>query len=147
MLGITHALISLALAKSLGMAGFGDYSKIFVLVFYSLLPDIDMPYSELGKLFLPASRYLYAKFGHRNVTHSLIFMLLVTSPLALNQQIYFLALLAYGSHLTGDSLTYMGIPWLWPYEKNFNFLGGPIITGRWTEALISIVSLGIFIAA
>jgi len=145
MLGVTHALISLALAKSLGLVGIRDYLKIFVLVFYSMLPDIDMPYSGIGKIFTPVSRYLYAKFGHRNVTHSLLFGLFVTSPLAINQPLYFLAVLGYFSHLIGDSLTYTGIPWLYPYEKNFTILGGPIITGKWSELVFSVVGLAIFI--
>jgi membrane-bound metal-dependent hydrolase YbcI (DUF457 family) len=145
MLGITHALISLALAKSLGLIGIRDYLKIFVLVFYAMLPDIDMPYSGLGKIAKPISEYLYSKFGHRNVTHSLLFMLLVTSPLAINQSLYFLALLGYGSHLIEDMLTYTGVPLFYPSKKNFVILGGPLITGGWIELVLSLASVAIFV--
>ena len=145
MLGVTHALISLALAKSLGLVSVKDYLKIFVLVFYAMLPDIDMPYSGLGKITKPFSEHLYSKFGHRNVTHSLLFMLLVTSPLAINQGLYFLALLGYGSHLIEDMLTYTGVPLFYPSKKNFVILGGPLITGKWNELLFSLASLTVFV--
>src|SRR5690606_21555976 len=44
-------------------------------VFSSLLPDIDHSRSIIGKMFLPISRYLDRNFGHRTITHSIIFAL------------------------------------------------------------------------
>ena len=136
MLGTTHALIALAFARALGWISITDYTGIVVVVFFALLPDIDMPYSELGKIFFPISRRIYSKFGHRNITHSTMFMALVLGPMLFTN--YFLiAFLAYGLHLVADSSTYTGIPWIWPYKKNFTFLGGPIITGKATDWIIS----------
>ncbi len=144
MLGITHALIGLALAKALGLIELNSYLKIFVVMFFAMLPDIDIPSSLLGKIFFPISRFLYARFGHRNITHSLIFMLFLTSPFAINLDIYFLIVLAYGSHLIGDMLTYTGVPLFWPQKKNYNLFGGPLITGKWTEGIICVLSLAVF---
>ena len=36
------------------------------------LPDIDHPRSPIGRLFLPLSRYLNSRHGHRTLTHSLL---------------------------------------------------------------------------
>jgi inner membrane protein len=144
MLGFTHALISLAMARAAGLITIKSYADIAVLVFFSLLPDIDMPYSELGKILFPIARPLYRYFGHRNITHSIIFMTLVLGPMLLTGY-FFMAFLAYVLHLIADSLTYTGIPWLWPFNKNFNFLGGPIITGKWTDFLICIICIAVFL--
>lgn len=144
MLGITHALISLAVARACGLITIKSYLPIAVLIFFSLLPDIDMPYSGLGKIFFPISRLLYRYFGHRNITHSVFFLALVLAPMLFTTY-FLLAFIALILHLIADSLTYTGIPWLWPYEKNFNFLGGPIITGKWTEVMISIICILVFI--
>lgn len=147
MLGYTHAAIALALAKALGLISTSSYLEIAILIFFAMLPDIDTPSSLLGKIFFPISRFLYAKFGHRSITHSLIFMLFLTSPFAINFNIYILVVLAYGSHLAGDMLTYTGIALFYPHNRNFTILGGPLLTGKWTEILISIVSIGVFIFA
>jgi len=144
MLGHTHTLISLAVARALGLIGIKSYVGIAVIIFFSLLPDIDMPYSELGKIFFPISRLLYRYFGHRNITHSAFFMTIVLFPMLFTNY-FLLAFLSLILHLIADSLTYTGIPWLWPYDKNFNFLGGPIITGKWTDVLISVICILIFI--
>ena len=143
MLGVTHALISLATARGLGLIETNSYASIALLVFFSLLPDIDMPYSELGKVLFPISRRLYRHFGHRNITHSALFATVVLTPVLFTKY-FLLAALALTLHLIADSLTYTGIPWLWPYKTNFNLLGGPIITGKFTEYVISAICLLIF---
>lgn len=131
MLAITHLLIALLAAKVLR---FDSLLALIVAAFFAVLPDMDMPVG-FGKLN-PFARYIYAKFGHRNITHSLIFALLSTSLLAINQQLWLSALLGIFSHYASDMLTYTGIPLLWPYKKNFVLLGGPLLTGRWHELVI-----------
>lgn len=44
---------------------------IFIIL-GSVLPDIDTPYSFLGKRIKPISKVLYKKIGHRSATHSVI---------------------------------------------------------------------------
>lgn len=144
MYGLTHVFISLALFKLTGFFSMTNYIIIFIMVFFTLLPDIDMPYSGIGKIFFPISRILYRKFGHRNITHSVFFMTLSLTPVMIFSDYFFPALIAYSSHLIADSLTYTGIPWLWPYHKNFNFLGGPIITGSLTETCLGLVAILVF---
>ena len=42
------------------------------LIFGSLLPDIDHDRSFIGRILFPVSYPLNRKFGHRNITHSLL---------------------------------------------------------------------------
>lgn len=144
MIGITHALTALAAAKLLGITTLTDYTTIGVIVFFALLPDIDMPNTELGRIFFPVSRWIYAKYGHRNITHSLITMVVLIWPAVLLGY-GVAALLGYGLHLVCDALTYTGIPLFWLYTKNYNILGGPLITGKWLEVVICIVSILVFV--
>ncbi len=145
MLGYTHAAVALAVGKVLGLISLNSHFKIALLIFFAVIPDIDIPSSWIGKVFFPFSRYLYSKFGHRNVTHSLIFMILLTSPIAINFSLYKISILGYGIHLLTDMLTYTGIPLFYPLEKNCIMFGAPIITGKWTEIAISIFSIIIFL--
>lgn len=92
----------------------------------------------------PFVKYIYAKFGHRNITHSLIFVLLVTAPLAIDQQVWLAALVGILSHLASDMLTYTGVPLLWPMRKNFVLFGGPMLTGsRYEIAIVFFATLGV----
>ena len=145
MLGYTHAAVALAAGKVLGLISLNSYFGMALLVFFAVIPDIDIPSSWIGKIFFPFSRHLYSKFGHRNITHSLIFMIFLTAPLAINLNLYKISILGYGIHLLTDMLTYTGIPLFYPFEKNCIVFGAPIITGRWTEIVISILSIIIFV--
>ena len=131
MLAITHLLIALFATKLLN---FDSFWSLAVAAFFAVIPDMDMPVG-FGKLN-PFARYIYAKFGHRSITHSLIFALLATSLLAFNQQLWLAALLGIFSHYASDMLTYTGIPLFWPYRKNFVLLGGPLLSGKWHELVI-----------
>lgn len=48
-----------------------------VTVVFALLPDIDHTRSIIGKAVYPLARCLSVKFGHRTITHSLVFYLAV----------------------------------------------------------------------
>ena len=107
---------------------FSDINFLFLCWFASLLPDIDHTKAPIGKLFYPISKYLDKKFGHRTITHSLIFVLtsfliirsLLPSPFPL---IYLLAL---SSHIIFDMMTVQGVPLLYPFLKNpFVLPGNP----------------------
>lgn len=84
----------------------------------SLLPDIDLPPSKIGRLFWWVSVPLERRFGHRTITHSAVGLLavaLVASPLWLVQPLYFgCALGGYWSHLWIDMLNVRGVDLFWP---------------------------------
>ena len=90
----------------------------------SLLPDIDHFGSTAGRRALAVSIPVRIFFGHRTITHSLLF-----AGLALVGGSYLLPSLpgiAWGlflgvlSHLVLDSLNPSGVPFLYPWPKRFN---------------------------
>ncbi|MFW5700443.1 MAG: metal-dependent hydrolase [Cyclobacteriaceae bacterium] len=91
----------------------------------TILPDIDHPKSLLGKMFYPISRWIDRNWGHRTVTHSLIFLFLITIlSLSIEQMFhdnrhYTVALFfAVFSHYILDMVTVQGIPLFFPFARN-----------------------------
>ncbi len=84
----------------------------------SLLPDIDLPPSKIGRLFWWVSVPLERRFGHRTLTHSLIVLSAVAAlfaPLAAIQPQYWgCAVGGYWSHLWIDMLNVRGVDLFWP---------------------------------
>lgn len=84
----------------------------------SLLPDIDLPPSRMGRLFWFISVPLERRFGHRTLTHSAVGLLAVAAlaaPLWLLNPLYFWAVVGgYWSHLWLDMLNIRGIDLFWP---------------------------------
>lgn len=98
---------------------------IAMTVIASLLPDIDHTRSIIGKIFLPFSRFINRRYGHRTITHSLIMMIGLSMFLAflettfLHTSVYSkIFFLAYFSHLILDMLTVQGVPLLYPFLRN-----------------------------
>ncbi|MDR0572656.1 MAG: metal-dependent hydrolase [Tannerella sp.] len=60
---------------------FQSYMTTSLCIFCSLIPDIDTTRSLIGKLFYPLARFINRKFGHRTITHSLLFVLFVLTVL------------------------------------------------------------------
>jgi inner membrane protein len=90
-----------------------------ILVFASLLPDIDSAESFLGSKV----RVLSLVFKHRGVIHSIFtmmifgIMLIIITP---NLHYLLAFVIGYLSHLMLDSLTPKGIPLFWPAKKRLN---------------------------
>ena len=84
----------------------------------SLLPDIDLPPSKIGRLFWFISVPLERRFGHRTLTHSLVVVLAVAVlswPLTLIQPLYWGCVVGgYWSHLWIDMLNVRGVDLFWP---------------------------------
>lgn len=105
---------------------FSNPYYLAVTIFVSLLPDIDTPKSIIGKPFYPISRWLYRKYGHRTITHSLLFCVILTlityvfeklngiEHTHYSQIVFF----AYFGHLLLDMFTTTGVPILYPFWKN-----------------------------
>ena len=91
----------------------------------SLLPDIDTPKSALGRIF-PFSKIIEHKYGHRQITHSWIFIVL--SILFFSPFILFLGFLKYAgiiigiiSHIMIDMANPSGVPLFYPSPSRFVF--------------------------
>ncbi len=152
MLGKTHALCAVLLAAA---AGLGLQEAAGAAVF-SLLPDMDMTYSYMGKVFGPFALAVNRKYGHRTVTHSLLALGLVSVIAAVAWALGLVSLgfaeaavLGYASHLLLDLLNPTGLPLLWPKSLWFVLLGGRIVVGElveqiafWALLLLSAVYFG-----
>ena len=102
-----------------------DYRLIPIIIFASVLPDIDHTKSMIGKLFFPIAKIINRKYGHRTITHSIFVMIALTAALSAFQSAYFPSIkaaqvfgLAYGSHLIFDMMTTQGVPLFYPFKKN-----------------------------
>jgi len=135
-LGLTHAIIGIAINKYFHIAN--NIYEYALAGAFAVLPDIDHPSSFFGKIFYPISIKIYSKLGHRTFTHSILFMTIVLTPMLFTP--YFkLAFVSMISHLLGDAITYTGVPFLYPYKKNFVILNGILKTGSVFEIFISII--------
>jgi len=96
-----------------------------IIIFASLLPDIDHPKSIIGRIFKPISKLINRKYGHRTITHSLIVLVALVALISGFQSVYFPDIpvatvfgLAYGGHLILDMVTVQGCPLFYPFYKN-----------------------------
>ena len=98
---------------------------LVVVLIASQIPDIDHSKSIIGKIFTPLSRYLFRHYGHRTITHSLLF-LVISSLIVYYLNLFFIKIdyiplvyaLALSSHLIFDMMTVQGIPLLYPFMRN-----------------------------
>jgi inner membrane protein len=144
MMGITHIGIVLLLIRFLKLNL--NSIQILILSIFSIVPDIDFSRSELGMIFKPISYKLEEEFGHRSITHSILFILisfLISFPFSNFYST--LILLAIGSHLILDMLTYSGVKLLWPLNHRFVIFDGPVITGSALDYLIGLSSIILFL--
>lgn len=122
----------------------------------SLLPDIDHEYSTLSQKsgLALVSKGLQKVFGHRTITHSLLFLAAVAVlSLPLWKYVgldWWLALWLCGvlSHFITDSMTVSGIPWFYPSSKKDRGILPHMLrlhTGGWVEMLFSLALLGVFL--
>lgn len=87
----------------------------FMAFFYgvligSLLPDIDEPNSSIGRKTIGISNIINVFFGHRGITHSILFIALIAIAMlfvANNEMKLMIAGLVAGviAHIIGDALT------------------------------------------
>ncbi|MEA3329389.1 MAG: metal-dependent hydrolase [Nanoarchaeota archaeon] len=101
----------------------------------SLLPDIDTPFSSVGKYKLAKVTQVLTR--HRGALHSLTFCFLGSLALAVFVPVLaFGFFLGYSLHLITDSFTKMGVSPFWPYKKSAR---GVLVTGGMSEKVIFIV--------
>lgn len=113
------------IASIMGVNILQDYRLLPIILFASLLPDIDHTKSIIGKLFYPIARVINRKYGHRTITHSVFVLIGLTALLSAFQSAYFPSIkaaqvfgLAYGSHILFDMLTVQGVPVFYPFKRN-----------------------------
>lgn len=135
MTGKTHLLSGFILGAALCAKYHLAAPYMMSCVAGTMFPDTDHSKSMLGK-FIPL--WLVFKPHRKNVLHSLkgmsiaslIWLCLMTSWL---HAAFFAA--GYVIHLMLDTLTKMGVPWLWPKRKMFSLAG--VVNGIWELIVLS----------
>lgn len=119
----------------------------------SLMPDIDLPSSTVGKRVKPISYLIHQFFGHRGITHTpilhilcSIFLLMLgqglTGIIRLIYLSFVIGLFAGGvSHIILDAMTVKGVPLLYPFTKK-KYRIANLVTGQ-DEMLVQIITIGI----
>lgn len=110
------------------------FSKLFILTIFctattvgSLLPDVDMKSSQMGKLLPFLSKFIAKNFKHRTITHSFLsigffFLLLACAPLLdIGNDFYLIIIsglmIGHISHIILDLFTYQGVCLFYPSKK------------------------------
>lgn len=110
-----------------------------------LLPDIDEDGSIVARSLGPVGQLLShviatVSGGHRGATHTVPAALLFSLAVWLltrDPSLAVAALWGYLSHLVGDTLTPMGVPWGWPLDDlDERFSVGLFTTGTFIEVLV-----------
>ncbi|MCL5268285.1 MAG: metal-dependent hydrolase [Bacteroidetes bacterium] len=98
-----------------------DWRSAIITAFVSILPDIDLPTSWLGRIFFFVSEPIERIFGHRSLTHSTLFALCAILIVYLLEHVnlfspHTLSLfsMAYFSHIILDSCTVQGVKMFYP---------------------------------
>ena len=133
----THLVFNLFIGLFLMNYFSQKYLFLGLLLFGSLLPDIDNPYSKLGRKIKPVSGLIKFIFGHRGFFHSLIFPILIYVILRYIFDLKLIGiaiLIGYVLHLVIDGLTKEGVNYFYPFAK-FR-MSGFIKTGGMLEWLI-----------
>lgn len=118
---LAGAALTLAVARGFGLP-VGPF-EAGALLLGSLLPDIDTTTAGAGRYVRPLAAWIETRFGHRTVTHGLLFAV-GASALLLPLGVPVALALLYGvlSHLLLDTMNVNGVPLLWPYRLQFWFL-------------------------
>jgi inner membrane protein len=172
MLAPTHGVFGLFVTLII-LAVFGVQSSLHISVLFSgvlgsLMPDIDLPRSTLGRLFPFISKPLERHFGHRTITHSFLGWAIGTMiAMAISVAVSFLIpnnqasltgifryplafSMGYLSHLLLDMMNPTGVPLFWPNPGYDVFPKNPKLrpaAGSFAEAVIFIVLLFLLIPA
>jgi len=98
---------------------------LIVTVIGATIPDMDLPQTLWGRIFGPVSRTINRRFGHRTITHSLLFMGIlglltkaVCGFFETEAPYPTVMLLSFFSHILFDMMTVQGVPIFYPYRKN-----------------------------
>lgn len=135
---IISSLFSINIFQSIGY--------ILIVAFFSILPDIDHTHSILGRLLRPISSYLVRHFGHRTITHSLVFYIPIGLIFAhFNKELGLVIFIALFVHSILDASTLNGVALFYPISKRTCVVpGNPdyrIKTGSRSEFLMVILFL------
>lgn len=118
MLAPTHLVAGHAafLAVSLSVGHAPSPVEGWLAAMAALLPDLDKRSGIVGRLFPYVSEPLEYRFGHRTLTHSLLFCIALGAVtwLILPYGWWLAVVTGYASHPVADMMTPAGVGWFWP---------------------------------
>ena len=129
MTGATHIIGGLVFAGTLcsftDVNVFQSPEYIAVCAAVSVLPDVDTTKSWIGKALYPLAWLIYQKFGHRTITHSLLFFAMVWALMffllqfSIIQDPNYLKIVLFSllGHYVFDMITVSGVPLFYPFLK------------------------------
>src|SRR5699024_7452455 len=138
----THALSGIVAGYA--VSG-GDWKGAVVGGIAGVIPDLDEHKSKFGKLFFPVSYIINKIFGHRTLTHSLLFVVIIGSDLMLffDSWVWLSASVGILVHFAGDMLTGK-VKFLYPYQKSIGLSVGQftfVLMDRGTRTLLALIVL------
>lgn len=148
---VSGSIITAIISSFLSINIFKSINSLSLVIIFSLLPDIDHTQSFLGKFLKPVSSFLVRYFGHRTITHSLIFYIPLSIVISMfNQEAAIIIFIALLVHSLLDASTLNGVMLFYPLSKRiFVVPGNPdyrIKTGSRTEILMMVLFLFIGLA-
>jgi inner membrane protein len=103
------------------------------LLLGSVLPDLDLQTSWIGRRVRPVSWLFNTLLGHRGILHSIWALIPIAALCWVSMPMLAIGFVTgFISHLLIDSTTTKGIRWLWPFVR----IRGPIATGGFEDTLL-----------
>lgn len=138
MILLTPTHIVFSVTTFLALSSTASVSVISVAVICAVLPDLDTRQSLAGKALPFLSTPIAYQFGHRTLTHSLLFQAVIGAiAVATLPKDYAMAILCgLVSHAFADMLTQSGVCWFWPSRARCVLPGSSkyrFETGSWAE--------------
>jgi len=138
----THMLFALLIGSSLFYLLEIEQKIVFlsIVLVASIFPDIDTPYSRIGRKIKPVSSFLKLVFRHRGFLHTVFFLILIDFLLLYLELGFFAFGFSVGflSHLIIDGATKQGVKPFYPI--NFR-VSGPLRTGSFFENILAFLFL------
>ncbi len=112
---------------------------VVVAILATYIPDIDSRYSKIGRKRINRVLQFFTK--HRGITHSFVFLILITLGILLFSNVVALGFfLGYGLHLFADSFTKEGIKPFYPFFPKIKS-SGKVSTGGKVEIIVFVCFL------
>ncbi len=118
-----------------------DFHVNFFTILGSTLPDIDLPSTSVGQSFSKLSNYLYRRFGHRGLCHSVYWALLFGLLSFINKDVFLQLCIGYTAHIFLDMFTPTGVKLFYPWNVNFTMFNGVVETNKKWDIIIGIASI------
>ncbi len=141
-----YSHLSFGFAVSGLLLPFWDYRFALIVIIGSLLPDLDYPYSFIGSMWPELSNFLFKRFGHRGLLHSVWIPLSLLIDLFVGNTYILLFGLCYTLHILLDMMTYQGVKLLYPFDYYFTILDGELESNSTSSNLkVTIGSIAVLI--